>query len=140
MRDKQGNPCGGWKNTSIKFMNASDAERYANLEKEAAKSKITTGYKNSYGLIYDYDYRMPSQSIVFMEKGITGSANNSTKLITFKNRNGEILGMYNYDQQVWASRKSDFSLTDVELAMFYTAIELRATTLNRDYSGTSIIP
>lgn len=140
MRDKQGNPCGGWKNTSIKFMNASDAERYANLEKEAAKSKITTGYKNSYGLIYDYDYRMPSQSIVFMEKGITGSANNSTKLITFKNRNGDILGTYNYDQQVWASRKSDFSMTDVELAMFYTAIELRATTLNRDYSGTSIIP
>ena len=74
-----------------------------------------------------------------MEKGITGSSNSSTKLITFKNNNGDILGTYNYDQQVCASRKSDFSLTDVELALFYSSIELRETTLNRDYSGTEIL-
>ena len=83
MRDKQGNPCGGWKNIAIKYPNSLDDEGVAQLEKEAALRKTTTGAKNSYGLYYDHDYRMPSQVIVFMEKGITGSVDSSKKLINF---------------------------------------------------------
>ena len=139
MRAKTGIYCGGWKNIAIKYVEAKEDERIAELEKNATKSKITYGRKNSYGLIYDYDYRISRQVMIFMEKGITGSVDDNTKMIVFKNKNGDIVGKYDYDQQVWASRKADFSLTDVELAMFYTVIELRATQLNRDYSGTEIL-
>ena len=139
MRDKQGKPCGGWKNIAIKYPGSLDDEGVAQLEKEAALRKVTTGAKNSYGLYYDHDYRMPGQVIVFMEKGITGSVDYSTKLINFKNKNGDIVGTYDYDQQVWKSRKENFSLTEVELAMCYSSIHLQRTSLNRDCSGTVIL-
>ncbi|MBO4321267.1 MAG: hypothetical protein J5857_12440, partial [Treponema sp.] len=139
MRDKQGKPCGGWKNIAIKYPGSLDDEGVAQLEKEAALRKVTTGAKNSYGLYYDHDYRMPGQVIVFMEKGITGSVDYSTKLINFKNKNGDIVGTYDYDQQVWKSRKENFSLTEVELAMCYSSIHLQRTSLNRDCSETVIL-
>ena len=104
---------------------------------EETKPKYT-GPVNSYGLPYDPNAKLNPAKNGYKVDGITATYNTTSGWIYFRDSSRNLLGSYSYTEQYWQIYDSKLDLVPIDLAMFYSSIDLSKTELNRDKNGNCV--